>query len=420
MHDFGLLRDLVVLVAVAIPVVALTQRLRIPSVVGFLLTGVAIGPSGLGLIARADSVSGIAEIGVVLLLFAIGLELPLSRVLRMGRPLVQGGTLQVAGTVGVVALLAAAFGVPWSRALFFGALVSLSSTAVVLKAYQDRGELDAPHGRVAVAILILQDLCVVPLMLLVPLLGGAGGTAGAAAGRILVSLAVLGALVIGGRVALPWLLQKVVATGRFSFSANRTSAAEACPRMTPLPASTTGCAASEIMRAAFSICSGAAPPGWSHCTSSGWPSVFIRATSSGISMCVAPGFSDWASLKALRKASGMMSGMGRLVFHFVTGRNSVTMSRCWCDSLCIRSWPAWAVSATSGARSMLASATPVMRFVAPGPSVARHTPALPVSRPYTSAMNAAPCSWRVMTKRMDEPSKASSRSMFSSPGTPKM
>lgn len=213
MHDLGLLRDLVVLVAVAIPVVALTQRLRIPSVVGFLLTGVAIGPSGLGLIARADSISGIAEIGVVLLLFAIGLELPLSRVLRMGRPLVQGGTLQVVGTAGVVALLAAAFGVPWPRAIFFGALVSLSSTAVVLKAYQDRGELDAPHGRVAVAILIFQDLCVVPLMLVVPLLGGAGGTAGAAAGRILVSLGVLVALVAGGRIALPWLLQKLVATG---------------------------------------------------------------------------------------------------------------------------------------------------------------------------------------------------------------
>ena len=88
MHDLGLLRDLVVLVAIAIPVVFLAQRFRIPSVVGFLVTGVAIGPSGLGLIGRADSVAGIAEIGVVLLLFAIGLELPLSRVLRMGRPLV--------------------------------------------------------------------------------------------------------------------------------------------------------------------------------------------------------------------------------------------------------------------------------------------------------------------------------------------
>lgn len=213
MHDLGLLRDLVVLVAVAIPVVAIAQRLKVPSVVGFLLTGVAIGPSGLGLIARTDSVSGIAEVGVVLLLFAIGLELPLSRVLRMGRPLVQGGTLQVAGTTGVVALLAAAFGTPWPRAVFFGALVALSSTAVVLKAYQDRGELDAPHGRVALAILILQDLCVVPLMLLVPLLGGAGATAGAVAGRVLVGVAALVALVAGGRVTLPWLLQKVVATG---------------------------------------------------------------------------------------------------------------------------------------------------------------------------------------------------------------
>ena len=213
MHDLGLLRDLVVLVAVAIPVVALTQRLRVPSVVGFLLTGIAIGPSGLGLIARADSVSGIAEVGVVLLLFAIGLELPLSRVLRMGRPLLQGGGLQVGGTMAVVALLAAAAGASWQRAVFFGALVALSSTAVVLKAYQDRGELDAPHARVAVAILILQDLLVVPLMLLVPLLGGAGEGGAVAAGRTVLGIVVIAALVGGGRVALPWVLQKVVATG---------------------------------------------------------------------------------------------------------------------------------------------------------------------------------------------------------------
>ena len=143
-----------------------------------------------------------------------------------------------------------------------------------------------------------------------------------------------------GRVGNDALGHECVATGILSFSANCISAVEACPRMTPLPASTTGDAASEIMCAAFSIWFGAAPPGWCHCTSSGWPSVSIQATSSGISMCVAPGFSDCASLKALRKASGMMSGVGRLVFHLVTGRNSVTTSRCWCDSLCIRSWAA--------------------------------------------------------------------------------
>jgi len=213
MHDLGLLRDLVILVAVAIPAVAIGHRWRVPSIVGFLLTGIAIGPSGLGLIGRADSVSGIAEVGVVLLLFAIGLELPLSRVLRMGRPLVQGGALQVGATMAAVALLAAAFGVPWGRGVFFGALVALSSTAVVLKAYQDSGELDAPHARAAVAILIFQDLCVVPLMLLVPFLGGAAMGAGAAAGRVVLSLGAVAALVVGGRVALPWVLQRVVATG---------------------------------------------------------------------------------------------------------------------------------------------------------------------------------------------------------------
>ena len=210
MHELHILRDLVILVAVAIPVVAVAQRLRVPSVVGFLVTGVAIGPHAIGLIRDAEEVAGLAEIGVLLLLFTIGLELSLSRIIRLGRPVLQGGLLQVVGTTALVAVVAVAGKLDVAQAAFFGTLLALSSTALVLKLYADRGELDMPHGRIAVAILLFQDLSVVPLMLLAPVLGGAAGGWGAVLPATALSLLVVGLLVVGGRFAVPWVLEKVV------------------------------------------------------------------------------------------------------------------------------------------------------------------------------------------------------------------
>jgi hypothetical protein len=121
-------------------------------------------------------------------------------------------------------------------------------------------------------------------------------------------------------------------------------------------------------------------------TGSGSASTVSAITSSGSSMCVGPGFCACATLNALRTTSGITREDCSRTFHFVTGRNIETTSMCWCDSLCIRSRSAWPVSATSGERSRNASATPVIRFVAPGPSVPRQTPARRVSLPYMSAM----------------------------------
>src|SRR3990172_3972970 len=206
MHDFPILRDLVILVAAAIPVVIAAHRLRVPSVVAFLLTGIAIGPHGLGLIGRQDSVAGLAELGVLLLLFTIGLELSLSRVVRLGRLVLQGGGLQLVGTAAAVAAVAVATGTAGNAAVLYGALVALSSTAIVLRVYTDRGELDTPHGRVVVAVL---------LMLLIPVLaGGAAGGAGTTDAIVRtfgLSLAVLAALVLGGRLLVPRVLERVAA-----------------------------------------------------------------------------------------------------------------------------------------------------------------------------------------------------------------
>src|SRR6185503_1858471 len=212
MHDLPLLRDLVILVVVAIPVVALAHRLKVPTVVGFLLTGIAIGPHALALIGQPESVSALAEVGVVLLLFAIGLELSLSRIIKLGRLVVVGGGLQMAGTIAVIALATWLMSFPTNQAVFFGILAALSSTAIVLKVYNDRGELDTPQGRVIIAILLFQDLCVVPLMIFVPLLAGGGAAAEQPpALQIAISLVVTTALVLVGRLAVPKVLERVAA-----------------------------------------------------------------------------------------------------------------------------------------------------------------------------------------------------------------
>jgi CPA2 family monovalent cation:H+ antiporter-2 len=212
MHDLTLLRDLVILVAVAIPVVVVTQRLRVPTVVGFLLTGLAIGPYALGLIGETREVRGLAELGVLLLLFTIGLELSLSRIMRMRRLVLQGGGIQVVVTMIVVMVaLRVVAGVPLAPGLFYGSLVALSSTAIVLRSYTERGEVDTPHGRVTLGILLFQDLSIVPLMLLAPILAGAGSGPGQALRDMGISLAVVGTLVVGGRYAAPWVLERIVA-----------------------------------------------------------------------------------------------------------------------------------------------------------------------------------------------------------------
>jgi CPA2 family monovalent cation:H+ antiporter-2 len=137
-----------------------------------MLTGIAIGPYGFGLIKELEAIELLAEIGVMLLLFTIGLEFSLARIREMKRLVVIGGGLQVGITIVAVAAAAYFFGRGISQAVFFGFLVALSSTAIVLKTYVERNEVDAPHGRAAVGILLFQDISIVFMLLMVPLLGG--------------------------------------------------------------------------------------------------------------------------------------------------------------------------------------------------------------------------------------------------------
>ncbi|HKY05580.1 MAG TPA: cation:proton antiporter, partial [Blastocatellia bacterium] len=175
-HDATLLQDLLILLLASVPIAFICNRLRLPVIIGFMVTGVLIGPFGLRLIHDAAAVEALAEIGVVLLLFTIGLEFSLRRIVEMKRLVVWGGGLQVTLTVLLTAGAAYLAGRPVNQAIFFGFLLALSSTAIVLKTYMDRAEIDTPHGRPAVGILLFQDLCIVPMMLLVPILSGKEGS----------------------------------------------------------------------------------------------------------------------------------------------------------------------------------------------------------------------------------------------------
>jgi CPA2 family monovalent cation:H+ antiporter-2 len=211
MAEAPLLRDLLVLFAASIPIVFLFQRLNVPTIVGFLIAGVVIGPHGLGLIAEAAAVESLAEMGVVLLLFVIGLELSLEQLLHLGRVVLISGGLQVLLTAATAAGLAAAAGVPTEESVFIGFLIVHSSTAVALKLLADRGEIDSPHGRLAAGIAVIQDLCVVPMMLLIPLMGASQRIAFAEIGWALLKAAlVVVVIVVGARMVLPQILAIIV------------------------------------------------------------------------------------------------------------------------------------------------------------------------------------------------------------------
>ncbi len=169
------LRDLAILLTLGVVVVLLFHRLRLPAIVGFLLAGIIAGPHGLGIIGHVEGVESLAEVGVIVLMFTIGLEFSLNELKRIRTIALTAGTVQVGATIAVIAALSVALlGVTLAEGIFAGMIVALSSTAIVLKILGDRGEISTPHGRIAVAILIFQDLCIVPMMLVTPLL--AGGT----------------------------------------------------------------------------------------------------------------------------------------------------------------------------------------------------------------------------------------------------
>lgn len=212
MHDVAhILTDLVVVLAAALPIVLLFQKVRLPSIVGFLIAGVLIGPHGFALVEDTDSVQALAEIGIVLLLFVVGMELSFRQLAALGRVILWSCTIQIFGTLGITFLAATAFGLAPAPALLIAFLVTHSSTAIVLKLLNDRGEVDAPHGRIAVGILLVQDLALVPMVLLTRVMATPGAASwtdiGFALGKA--GLAVV-AIIVGAQFLMPRLIAFVV------------------------------------------------------------------------------------------------------------------------------------------------------------------------------------------------------------------
>lgn len=200
MHDSTFLHDAIFLLAAAVILAPLFQRLRLPSVLAYLTAGVLLGPYSPGPVVNAETPTVLAEFGIVFLLFAIGLELPLSRLRAMRRFIFGLGLAQVLVTASLIGFVAWWLGADSRAALVIGSMLAFSSTATVLKMLVERGETVARFGRVSVAVLIFQDLAVVPLLALLPLLAGDQASIPAALGLALVkALAAILIIVILGR-----------------------------------------------------------------------------------------------------------------------------------------------------------------------------------------------------------------------------
>ncbi len=213
MSEIPILQDIVVIFGFSIIVLFVCHRLGIPSIVGFLVTGIIIGPSSLGFVRSVHDVEVLAEIGVILLLFSIGIEFSFRSLLRSKRLVLLGGTLQVLLTIGISFVVALQFGQEHAKAFFIGCLMALSSTAIVLRILQERVEIASPHGRVVLSILIFQDIIIVPMMIFTPLLAGATGAAESSPVMLVAkTLGVIVLVVLAARYLVPGILYQITRT----------------------------------------------------------------------------------------------------------------------------------------------------------------------------------------------------------------
>ena len=215
MSEHGLLLpELVLTYALALVFILSLARIRVPPIVAFIIAGAVAGPTGIGIVKTQEDVNLLADLGIVLLLFTVGLEFSLNEIQRIWKAVVFGGSMQIGGTAAVLLLLLSATGfVSWRTSVFIGLFVALSSTAIVLRELSSRNQLDAPHGRLMVGVLLFQDLAIVGLLLLVPILSGK--TALSAVPMVLLrAAAAIGAVAVVSRLVLPVLFRLVAQSGR--------------------------------------------------------------------------------------------------------------------------------------------------------------------------------------------------------------
>ena len=170
--EISVLKEFLFILGFSIVVFFISNKLKLPAVGGFLTTGVLIGPSGLGLISNPKRIELLAEIGIMLLLFTVGIEFSIEKLKEMKKSYWISGFLQIILTVFITALSLSHLKYPFSKGIFYGFLISLSSTALVMRILSDRKEIDSPQGKLSVGILLFQDLSFVPMIILTPVLAG--------------------------------------------------------------------------------------------------------------------------------------------------------------------------------------------------------------------------------------------------------
>jgi CPA2 family monovalent cation:H+ antiporter-2 len=206
------LTEIVTLIVAGAVIAYVSFRLKLVPIVGFLIAGVLIGPNALGLVRDQEIVDATAEIGVILLLFTIGIEFSLEKLARIQRLIFGGGILQVGLSTAAVMGLLILFGVDWRVGLFTGFLVALSSTAIVLKVLGDNGETNSDSGQAALGLLIFQDLAIVLMVMVVPMLGGAGGGTIDIIWALTKALLIIAAVLLVARRIMPKVLEMVART----------------------------------------------------------------------------------------------------------------------------------------------------------------------------------------------------------------
>ena len=212
--EIKLLNDIIIIFGLSVVVIFIFHKFKVPSIVGFLLTGILAGPHGFGLVKAVHEVEILAEIGVILLLFTIGIEFSLKSLMEIKKAVFLGGSVQVVLTIAAVFGIVMALGLPLNESIFIGFMVALSSTAIVMKLFQDRAEVNSQHGKNSLAILIFQDIIIVPMMLLVPLLAGSDNSSG----RDYLIIAIKAILLI---VTMLYLARKVIPKLLFQIASTR-------------------------------------------------------------------------------------------------------------------------------------------------------------------------------------------------------
>lgn len=199
------LTEVMILLAGAVFVVALARRLGLPAILGYIVVGMALGPHAAGLVTDSGTTQLLAELGVVFLLFTLGLEFSLPRMIAMRHEVFGLGAAQVVATTAVVACIAAALGVPWLMAIVLGGALSMSSTAIIMAQLTDTGELNRTHGRLSFSMLLFQDLAFVPFLALAAAISQGGEEFSLASTSIAVAGGVLSVVIVlaAGR----WLLR---------------------------------------------------------------------------------------------------------------------------------------------------------------------------------------------------------------------